>query len=268
MAYDQSKAVELYLLKAESFSAEIAPNQKKYYLDAARWLEENTFDSAYHMTEAMKNTEFYEGASIAKTADDIELRIKAMKEVGYDDVADIHEERKHKFSERGNSYAFSSEWLADFDSVGKAAEKYARRKEVFGKIFSAYFNLAGNPQSDHRKEAAEDMANALAELNSLGTSFDELIAQKAYRDLTMATEKGLDNFASFVHQFMLQGYNDYDDIADISDEQERLAKWVGQHKEELVSIGKQEKWHCAACVAVPSNDPCGYDFIALKEVEK
>lgn len=268
MAYDQSKAIELYLLKAENFSEEIAPNQKKYYLDAAGWMQENEFESEYHITEAMKNTEYYEGASIAKTADDIDLRIKAMEAVGYEDVAAIHRERKKKFNHRGNAYAFSNEWLDDYKRAGAEHEKYAKRKESFGKIFSAYFQLSGNPQSEHRKYAAKEMAVALNELNALGTSFDELAAQKVYRNLTMTTEQGMDNFISFVHYFMAAGYNDSDDMSDIREEQERISKWVMEHKEEMAALASQEKWHCANCIAVPSEDPCGYDFIDMKEVKE
>ncbi|MDO4745405.1 MAG: hypothetical protein Q4B18_02495 [Bacillota bacterium] len=267
MAYDQSKAVELYLLKAENFSEESAPNQKKYYLDAAKWLEENQFESAYHMTQAMKNTEYYEGAGIAKTADDIELRIAAMEKVGYEDVAAVHRERKKKFDERGNEYAFAKEWLDDYDRVAFETEKYARRKEVFGKIFSAYFQMAGNPQSEHRKEAAEEMSAALGQLKNLGTSFDELAGEKVYRDLTMTTDEGMANFIDFVHGFAAMGYDDGEDMAEIREEQDNLAKWVNEHKAELVAIGEKEKWHCANCIAVPSEDPCGYDFIAMKEVK-
>jgi len=46
MGYDQSRIVELYLLKAEKFSTETAPNQKKYYLDVARWRQENEFQQS------------------------------------------------------------------------------------------------------------------------------------------------------------------------------------------------------------------------------
>ena len=70
MGYDLDKNIELYLLKAESFSEEAAPNQRKYYLEAAQWMKENNFATAEEAVAAMRNTEYYEGASIAKTADD------------------------------------------------------------------------------------------------------------------------------------------------------------------------------------------------------
>ena len=56
MSYDPSKSIELYLLRAENFDENIAPNQKQYYLDAAKWLRENSFDSLEEATEAMKQT--------------------------------------------------------------------------------------------------------------------------------------------------------------------------------------------------------------------
>lgn len=97
MSYDPSKSIELYLLRAENFDENIAPNQKQYYLDAAKWLRENSFDSLEEATEAMKQTPFYEGAGIAKIMDDIQLRIRAMQQAGYDDVA------KSMSSDRKNS---------------------------------------------------------------------------------------------------------------------------------------------------------------------
>ena len=50
MKYDSSKAAELYILKAENFDEKTAPNQKKYYREAAGWLAANDFDSAEEAT--------------------------------------------------------------------------------------------------------------------------------------------------------------------------------------------------------------------------
>jgi hypothetical protein len=267
MAFDKSKVIELYLLKAENFKEDIAPNQKKYYLDVVKWLEENEFESEYHMTEAMKNTEYYEGGAIAKTADDIQLRINAMTEVGYEDAADIHRVRQQKFKTRGNAYAFSQEWLDDYKEVADECEKYARRKEIFGKIFSAYFQIAGNPQSEYRKEAVQDISAGLQELANLGVTFDELASDKVYKNLTMTTEKGMENFVSFIHAF-IAGDNRSDDISDIKEEQQELAEWIKVHKAEVMAAGINETWNDACAIAVPSDAEGGYDFIAIKEVAK
>lgn len=265
--YDLNKNIELYLLKAESFKEDIAPNQRKYYLDVAEWMRQNHFTTAEEAVAAMRNTEYYEGGTIAQTADDIELRIKAMEKVGYADVADVHRMRREKFRERGKSYAFSQEWLDDYKTVGTECEKYARRKEIFGKIFSGYFQIAGSPQSDYRKEAAQDIALGLQELQSLGVSFDELAADRVYRELTMTTEKGMENFVDFVHDFIRSGSVYEDDISEIKAEQQELAAWARANKEQLIAAGSREKWSNACCIAVPSDDPGGYDFVAKKEVE-
>jgi hypothetical protein len=265
MAFDKSKVIELYLLKAENFKEDIAPNQKKYYLDVVEWLEENEFESEYHMTEAMKNTAYYEGGAIAKTADDIQLRINAMTEVGYEDAADVHRVRQQKFKTRGNAYAFSQEWLDDYKEVADECEKYARRKEIFGKIFSAYFQIAGNPQSEYRKEAAQDIAAGLKRLQELGVTFDQLAAERVYRDLTMTTEQGMKNFVEFIHNLNGSAYDD--DISDIAAEQAELSQWVEAHKAELVAAGQTEKWEDGCAVAVPSDAEGGYDYISVKEVK-
>ena len=265
MAYDVNKNIELYMLKAENFSEESAPNQKKYYLEVAEWMRENNFSTAEEAVAAMRQTEYYEGGTVAKTADDIELRIRAMEKVGYDDVAAIHRMRRQKFNERGTSYAFSQEWLDDYKAVGDECVKYARRKEVFGKIFSGYFQIAGNPQSDHRKEAVQNIEAGLKELQELGVTFDQLAAEKVYRDLTMTTEQGMDNFIEFIHGFDGSGYEDVPD--EVKAEQEALAAWVTAHKEQLVAVGQQEQWSDGCAMAVPSDADGGYDYIAVKEVK-
>lgn len=266
MLFDKEKTVELYRLKAENFDEEIAPHQKKYYEDTACWIEKQNFETAEEATAAMKNTEFYEGGSIAKTSDDIELRIKAMEKVGYDDVADIHRQRREKFRAGGNSYAFSQEWIDDYNRAAEKSAIYAERKEVFGRLFSGYFQIAGNPQSEHRKEAAKGIKEALDDLQRLGVTFDELASQKVYRNLTMTTEKGMENFIQFIHEFMA-GKEFDDDISDIKDEQERVAKWITENTADVLAAGKEEIWHRANCISIPSDDPLGYDFTALKEVE-
>jgi hypothetical protein len=265
MAYDIQKNIELYLLKAANFSEESAPNQKKYYLEVAEWMRENNFATAEEAVAAMRETEYYEGGSIAKTADDIALRISAMEKVGYEDVAAVHRMRQQKFNERGNAYAFSQEWLDDYKTAGAEHVKYAERKEAFGKIFSGYFQIAGNPQSEHRKEAAQDIAAGLQRLQELGVSFDQLASERVYRDLTMTTEQGMKNFVEFIHSFNGRAYDD--DISDIAAEQAELAQWVESHKADLVAAGQCEQWNDGCAIAVPSDAEGGYDYIAIKEVK-
>ena len=265
MAYDIERNIELYLLKAANFNEESAPNQKKYYLEVAEWIRENNFATAEEAVAAMRATEYYEGGSIAKTADDIALRISAMEKVGYEDVAAIHRMRQQKFKERGNAYALSQEWVDDYKTAGDEQEKYAERKAAFGKIFRGYFQIAGNPQSEYRKGAAQDIAEGLQRLQELGVTFDQLAADRLYRDFTMTTEKGMVNFVEFVHNFDGSKYDD--DISDIAVEQAELAKWVETHKAELVAAGHREQWKDGCAVAVPSDAEGGYDYIAIKEVK-
>lgn len=267
MSYDPSKSIELYLLRAENFDENIAPNQKQYYLDAAKWLRENSFDSLEEATEAMKQTPFYEGAGIAKIMDDIQLRIRAMQQAGYDDVAKVHELRQEKFKKRGNKYAFSQEWIEDYNEAAEKSNAYAEKKEIFGRLFSGYFEAECNPQSDHRKEAVKSIGKALEDLDRLGVTFDELAGDKVYRNLTMATETGMKNFIAYIHKFMNGKTGDAGDMSRLADEQNRVSDWVKKHKAELAAAGSSEKWHCACCVAVPSEDPMGYDYIAVKEVQ-
>ena len=63
------------------------------------------------------------------------------------------------------------------------------------------------------------------------------------------------------------GYGMGEDVYKRQDEQNRVSDWVKKHKAELAAAGSSEKWHCACCVAVPSEDPMGYDYIAVKEVQ-
>lgn len=50
--------------------------------------------------------------------DDIRMRIRAMEEIGYDDVAKLHRERLDKFLQRGyQDYSFSQGWIDDLNRV-------------------------------------------------------------------------------------------------------------------------------------------------------
>ena len=111
------------------------------------------------------------------------------------------------------------------------------------------------------------ITEGLKKLEELGVTFDELASQRAYIKLTMLTEKGMSNFVDFVHDFIRNGCDFDDDISDISEEQEHIARWAAQNKAQLAEVGKMEKWHFANCVAVPSESPEGYDFIDMREVD-
>lgn len=268
MPYNPDKSAELYRLRADNFDEDIAPNQKQYCLEAARWLSENSFSSGEEEVEAMKQTPFYEGATAAKIKDDLQLRIKAMEDAGYEKAADIHKTRMKKFSERGNAYAFSQEWTDDCNAAAAEAETYARRKEIFGRLFSGYFEAECNPQSHHRREALKDISKALGELEAMGVAFDELAEDKVYQRLTMTTETGMKNFVSYIHKIISGEAADPDDTEDISREQAEAAAWVRNNLNRVIEAGRQEKWHRACCIAVPSDDPYGYEYIAVKEVEE
>lgn len=266
MNSDLEKAIELYKLKAKKFGDISALNQEKYYSEVAQWLLASGFDTLEEATVKMKETPYYEGAAIAKNLDDVDFRIKAMSEVGYNDVADIHRMRKQKLLQRGNGYAFSEEWQEDFKLAQDKVIMYARRKEAFGKVFEGYFQIKGNPQKEHRKNAVNSINQGLAELKDLGTSFYELANDEVYQNLTMTTEKGFYNFVEFVRNFIDNGGQFEDSIDDINAEQQEIAMWVNSNRQQLMKVGEEETWKNAACIAVPSEDPMGYDYIALKEV--
>lgn len=107
------------------------------------------------------------------------------------------------------------------------------QKEVLGKLFRGYVNIRLNPQSQYRKDAATQMSEALNELQTSGISFDEQIKSEM-KELLMLTDNGLQHFIEFVRNFMVLGYSDESDMSDIMDEQIRIAKWVNEHKKELI----------------------------------
>ena len=101
-----------------------------------------------------------------------------------------------------------------------------------------------------------------------GDPQEELAHQKAYRQLTMTTEEGMAHFVAFIQDFQKTG-NDKGavDLTHLREEQERIGRWARDHAAQLVAAGAQEQWNRASCIAVPSDDPMGYDFIAMKEVK-
>lgn len=178
-------------------------------------------------------------------------------------------QRREKLLSKGlQAYAFSQEWIDDYNRAQEASVRYMERKEVFGRIFRAYIRICGSPQREHRLEAVKDMKAALSELEQMGVSFEELAQQKAYRQLTMTTEEGMARFVAFVEEFKKTGTAaGAVDLNHLKKEQERIGRWAKEHAAQLIAAGAQEQWNRASCIAVPSDDLMGYDFIAMKEVK-
>lgn len=263
---DMNRTIELYRLKAQMLDEELSPAQKKHFLDTAAWLESMNFATAEESMEAIKSTPYYLGGAEAIELDGINMRIRAMEEIGYDDVAAIHRERLAKFKEKGwQEYCFSQEWIDDYNRAAEAERVYAQRKEAFGKVFSAYISVITAGTDDDMKKAEKNISHGLSELEDLGTSFEELISLGAFRRLTMLTEKGLDNFREFIVDFRKGVLPAHDDVTEAA---AKTGKWVRSHRGELVEAGRKEIWHSAACIAVPSDDAYGYDYISLREVNE
>lgn len=108
------------------------------------------------------------------------------------------------------------------------------QKEILGKLFKGYINIKGNPQSEYRNEAAIEMSKALEELEAMGVSFEAIAAEDGIKELLMLTDGGMEEFIAFVRGFMSCGYDDGQDMSDIVDEQIRIAKWVNEHRKELI----------------------------------
>ncbi|MGN0658632.1 MAG: hypothetical protein ACI4LA_03400 [Emergencia sp.] len=266
---DIQKVIELNRLKGEMLDGDISPAQKQHYMDIVRWLEEMNFSNAEESMEAIKSTPYYLGGAESFELDGINMRIRAMEEIGYEKVADIHRERLAKFRSMGRqAYCFSQEWIDDYNRAAEAERVYAERKEVFGSVFTAYCTAVTAEKDEDRKKAAESLGEALSKLGALGVTFEELASQKAYRQLTMMTDKGLENFLAFVRNFQATGAVSGESGRDTEAEAERIGRWAKAHQQELIKVGAEETWHCANCIAVPSDDPGGYDFIAMKEVDE
>jgi hypothetical protein len=264
---DMERLYELNRLRADNFDEEISPEQKKYYLELNDFYREHRCATVEEATEMIKGTPYYDGMTRAKILDEINYREKAMRDAGYDDVADIHAKRRERFLEEGLPYAYSQEWIEGYNEAEAAITEYTRRKEVFGSIFSAYFNIVGNPQQQHRTDAVRELCEGLNKLSEMGVTFDELAQNRAYRMLTMTTDAGMQRFVDFVHCLAETGEAPGEEHPEIEEEQKRIGRWAAEHQSELIETGRQEKWHRANCAAVPSDDPCGYDFISLKEVD-
>ncbi len=241
---DVKKVIALNRLRAQMLDEEVSPAQKQYYLELAQWLENQNIQTAEEATETIKNTPYYDGAALAKELDGIHLRIRAARELGYEDVEKIHLQRREKLLSKGlQAYAFSQEWIDDYNRAQEASVRYMER-------------------------AVKDMKAALSELEQMGVSFEELAQQKAYRQLTMTTEEGMARFIAFVEEFKKTGTAaGAVDLNHLKKEQERIGRWAKEHAAQLIAAGAQEQWNRASCIAVPSDDPMGYDFIAMKEVK-
>ena len=137
---DINKAIALNRFRAQMLDEEISPEQKRYYLELAQWLENQNIQTAEEVTKTIKDTPYYDGASLAKELDGIHLRIRAARELGYEEVEKIHVQRREKLLSQGlQAYAFSQEWIDDYNRAQEAAARYMERKESLRPHFSRLY---------------------------------------------------------------------------------------------------------------------------------
>ncbi|MEE3362119.1 MAG: hypothetical protein VZQ84_01010 [Anaerovoracaceae bacterium] len=258
--------IDLQRLKASKFDPEYSPEQHKFYSEYADWLE--TLDlgpmTFTQLAEKQKGTKFEDlrGATVAYLLDDARVRAKANEEIGFDNAAAIYRNRYERILKEGADYPYTQEAMNELGAVAQADITDSRRNETCRNIFYAYFTLRTDLSEMNRKTAAGQLDAALAELSQLGFSFDELAGKPLYRNITGLTEEGMDEFAASIHRYMESGelpaprYSD-----DLEEETERAVKWAMENAEMLRGMGSQEQLKRGGCIAVPSDDPLGYDFI-------
>ena len=266
---DVIKVIELNRLRAEMLDESISPSQKKYYLELAQWLEDQNIQSAQEATESIKKTPYYDGAALAKELDGIHLRIKAAHELGYEEVEKIHKERREKLLSRGlEAYAFSQEWIDDYNRVQQATIRYMEIKEIYARIFRSYVSILISIQPKQRNQAIKDLEQALDALERKNVRFSDLVSMKAFRQLTLMSESGMNRVIQCIETLQkTKKIAHQEDATFVEKEQKRIERWAQQNARQLMAVGKQEQWNRANCIAVPSQDCMGYDFIAMKEVK-
>ena len=261
---DINKVIALNHLRAQMLDRDISPFQKRYYLELVQWLENQNIKTAEEATDIIKDTPYYDGAALAKELDGIHLRLRAAHELGYEDVEKIHEERREKLLSRGmQAYAFSQEWIDDYNRVQDAIIQHMEKKEIFGQIFYNYIQILANSQE--KQKYVKELDSALEKLEQKGVTFFELAQQNAYKQLTMTTEKGMERFIKFIENYRKTKI--YVDSVHLEEEQKRIGSWAKRHAAQLKAVKAQEQWYRANCIAVPSDDTLGYDFIAMKVVK-
>lgn len=107
-------------------------------------------------------------------------------------------------------------------------------KEIMGELFRGYINIIGNPQSQYRIEAANNISDQILNAKAKGILVSELLTDAECRQLLALTEKGMENFTDFIQRFQKYGYDDQSDMMDIVEEQIRIGKWVKENKKELI----------------------------------
>lgn len=266
---DVRKVITLNRLRAQMLDETISPAQKKYYLDLAQWLEQQNIQTAEEATHSIRNTPYYDGAALAKELDGIHLRIKAARELGFKDVEELYTKRYDKLLSKGlKEYAFSQEWIDGYNQAQKLITRHLQEKEIFARIFCNYIRIAIIPEQKQRQESIKNLNKALEDLEKLDVSFSGLVCNKVFTQLTMTTEDGLKHFIDFIEKFQKSGIVvDTKDRDQLKKEQKRIGQWAKKNASKLMDVGKLEQWNRASCIAVPSENSVGYDFIAMKEVK-
>ena len=90
-------------------------------------------------------------------------------------------------------------------------------------------------------------------------------ATEMIRDLTMALKNPEGDFMN--EEAFEEGATQIMSTLHLEEEQKRIGSWAKRHAAQLKAVKAQEQWYRANCIAVPSDDPLGYDFIAMKVVK-
>jgi len=264
---DMERLYELNELRASLFDPEISPRQHDYYVRLNAFYRERGCSSVAEATEMIKGTPFYDGLTKAKMMDDTSLRAKAMRDVGYEDAAKIHDERLKKLDTQGVVYAYTQEWLDDFQRVERKVLAYAAVKELFGRVYNGYIDLIGNPQKAHRDAAEKRIREGLQAFRAKGMDFFGIAALPAMKRVTMLNDAGYDRFLAYIRRIADGAEVSDDDVSATADEQRRVAAWVRENLSQVREAGRGETWKRANCIAVPSRSPGGYDFIEMREAD-
>ena len=252
-------------LRASLFDPEYSPRQHDYYVRLNAFYRERGCTSIEEATEMIKGTPFYDGLTKAKLMDDTALREKAMREVGYTEAAQIHSERLEKLDRQGIVYAYTQEWLDDFQRVDRKVNSYNAVKELFGRVYNGYIDLIGNPQKAHRDTAEKQIREGLQAFQQKQMDFFRIAALPAMKKVTGLSAGGYERFLTVIRR-IAEGHSFTDeDVSRTAEEQRRIGAWARQNAGKLRDAGRSEVWGRADCVAVPSDTPGGYVFTDMRE---
>ncbi|MCQ2512212.1 MAG: hypothetical protein MJ092_02335 [Lachnospiraceae bacterium] len=259
-----AKAIELYETIAARLEAEgHAPHQLKAYRDVLELMK--TCSTIDEQMIKIKNSPFYTAVGEALVADKLEAWKQAMETLGYEDAAQILEE-KIKEIEINPTRAYSTGYE---QKVMACVTRHSNIRSSLLEMAKSYMSATTMDPSDALSQNEIDtIRRNYQNLENYNITFFQAVSDGRYTEGLGMTEQGLEKFTADIPKIVKGTWSAEDAYA--PENIEEAWKELQARKTELKAVAEREvaKTKRAVVIAVPPADSRGtYKYAALREEE-